>query len=61
MATQLQDLQMQHEASAEAHAEALQAVGDVARAAQIAQAGSLQSVQTSLFKCAPQRALDFIV
>ncbi len=61
MATQLQDLQSQQSDGAEAHAEALQAASDVARATQMAQADALQSVQTSMFKCAPQWILDFVV
>ena len=53
MATQLRDLESLHLDSADARAEAMQAAGDATRAAQVAQAESLQSVQSSLLRCAP--------
>ena len=58
MATQLQ---LRHSDGAEARAEALQAADDAAREARIAQADALQSAQTSMFKCDPQRFLDSLV
>jgi hypothetical protein len=53
-ASQLRELQEQQAEPVAAQAEALHVAGDAWRTAQAAQADSLQSMQTSLFKCAAQ-------